>query len=236
MIVKMPLYNKADPYRSMLKELENEKEFDFKISHILEPEIRDVLIRIIRKNSSHLTKGQLTKEDIKREMERLANGVISKVRLGQGKIKTLIYSKGGSYTAEEEEMKKTINESKSNVEYIVIYINGIVIIEPLGQLNNATYIAKQEEDLEENLRKYGRKSAIRNGVIFKIIHETNEEYEGYNYSSNHIIQILDYCIKNPEQLLRVAKEFNGCGLRKISQNMQKIIDEKALKEGKDMER
>ncbi len=224
----MPLYSKKDPYRSMLMELEKEREFTFKGAYILDKEeaigsASNELTRIINKNTKGKPPAGLTKEQAQVEMERLTLGIIDRLRRANGKFKAFIYSTGGSRTTSDDGQKAELSKKGANVEYTVMALNGVVVLEPLGQDNNATYIAEEKEGLEEAITQFGRGEAISRGVIHKVIHDRYEN-DGYNYGSDHILQILDYAIESPQELLKVVRENNGCGLKKISQMMPNVTD------------
>ncbi len=224
----MPLYSKKEPYRSMLEELEEERAFTFKGSYILDADEKmgqasKELERIINKNTKGKLPPGLSKEETQREMERLSTGIIDRLRSANGKFKAFVYSKGGSRTSANEAQQTELSQKGANVEYTVMVVNGVAILEPLGQEDNATYIAEEREGLEEAITQFGRGEAIDSGIIQKVIHDRKER-EGYNYGSNHILQLLDYAIDDPQRLLQVVREHNGCGLKRISQNMPTTVD------------
>ena len=225
----MPLYSKKDPYRSMLMELEEERMFTFKGSYILDADEKiggasKEIERIINKNTKGKPPAGLTKEEAQQELERLSQGIIERLRKANGKFKAFVYSTGGSKSTASDKQNDELKQKGANVEYTVMVLNGVVILEPLGQQNNATYIAEEKEGLEDAITKFGRGEAISSGIIQKVIHDRNER-DGYNYGSNHILQLLDYATNNPKELLQVAKENNGCGLKKITQSMPNVVED-----------
>ena len=100
-------------------------------------------------------------------------------------------------------------------------LNGLVIMEPIGQLGNATYIAEKNEELEDNITKMGRGEALRNDVMHKVTHDQFDG-KGYNYTSNHIVTILEYAISNPQGLIKTLKEYDSyCNLTTLIKRMKK---------------
>lgn len=241
----MPLLNMKEPYRSMLEEMEIGARFTFAGSYLLDAEVgvsgaRQSLERFLNKRIP------LNKEEKARlltEKEKLVEGIIERLKKGKGKIKPYMYSSGGSkanYT--DREQSKQLESKGAKVEYTVMLLNGVVVIEPIGQENNATYVApcrneKEQAILEEAITTLGRTGAVEAGTILKIIHDRQERPEEdtgkvktHDFSSEHVLKILDYALERPDELIEVSRKNSGCGLRKISKIIGKGIVSKEFEE------
>lgn len=201
-----------------------ENEFTFENARVLPAEQRDLLLELLTK-LARKNAGQLDEEFEMAERERIAGEMLKRfqdARLTQkARIRTL-YSTGGSLTSGTESEKDSMKTKGVKVEYLAIDINGVVILEPFGQLNNATLITPYTNDVERKLTEFGRKGVLDNG-FYKIMHD-GKAMPGYNYESDHILKILDMTIEDKEQLLKVLKDVREkdkaqyCGLRKVRRN------------------
>lgn len=210
-------------YRYMFEELERERGFTFEGAYVLDADEKmnggnNLISEIIKRGTKGKIPDGLDKEQANLALMDLTNGIVSRLRKANGKFKPYIYSTGGSKTSETKEQRAAVEHMGANVEYTIMAVNGIVLMEPLGQANNATYIAEDKEGLEEAITNLGRRDALKSGVIHSIRHD-KYELPIYNYASRHILILLDYAINNPQELWRVTKENNGCGLKKITESM-----------------
>ena len=224
----MILVPKKATYKDILKQYEVSNEFTFENSEILPAEQSAVLIRAFNYNNRNKVKkaGGLTQEAERREKERIANGIVEKLqdpRLKEkGKLKSFLYSSGGSMSTSDKKEKENYRESGVKTAYTVMQINGIVILEPIGQAGNATYIAEMNDQLEENITKMGRGQALNKGVINKVIHDSYDK-AGYNYESQHVLALLEYAIQSPQELMKVLKENESfCNLKTLTKRMMSV--------------
>ena len=219
----MILLPRTSGYKDILDQYESENNFSFNNSTILPAEQRDILYIIYGHNSGKQPTEETEEE--KRSKETIAKKIIEKMhdpRLKEkGRINSYIYSPGGSYSTKDEDERDELTRNGSKVAYVVMELNGLVIMEAIGQLGNATYIAEKDEELEENITKMGRGEALSKDVMYKIVHDQSDG-KGYNYNSNHIVNILEYAISNPQGLMKVLRENESyCNLSTLVKRMKK---------------
>ena len=216
-----------------------ENEFTFENARVLPAEQRDLLLELLTK-LARKNAGQLDEEFEMSERERIAGEMLKRfqdARLTQkARIRTL-YSTGGSLTSGTESEKDSMKTKGVKVEYLAIDINGVVILEPFGQLNNATLITPHTDDVEYKLTEFGRKGVLDKG-FFKVMHD-GKPMPGYNYESDHILKILDMTIEDKDRLLKVLKDVREkenvqyCGLRRVRRNyypMKAVSESKITKQ------
>lgn len=142
-------------------------------------------------------------------------------RIQQYEVSNAIISRGGSH-----------NDGDC-VKYVAIYIDGNLILEPLGQANNMTYVASDFEKvkaenrsikekyagLDSYLSKNGRKKSLADGVIYGIMHTKNDKYDGYNYEEGDILHIIFMLTRDKEtfnkSLKEVRKEYGYSGVKRL---------------------
>ncbi len=130
-----------------------------------------------------------------------------------------VFSEGGSH------------KGKKLLLYLVIHVNDIVILEPVNEYANATYIFKNDEYLEWNLKKT-RGEIIDENLGHKIAHEENKRYTDYNYDNprSNIIRILNAVLHDKDRFLKDIKPEEGkdyCNARKVfrKRDVRDIINE-----------
>ena len=217
---------KSSEYKDIIRQYERENEFSFKGSKILPAEQRDVIALTFDYNHGKLPSDETDEE--KRNKQAIANKIVEKMhdpRLKEtGKINSYIYSPGGAFSTKDDDEKNELARASSKVAYVVMELNGLVVMEPIGQLGNATYIAEKNEGLEDNITRMGRGEALSNDVMNKVVHDKYDG-KGYNYTSNHIVTILEYAISNPQGLIRVLKEYDSyCNLTTLIKRMKNIAE------------
>ncbi len=135
-------------------------------------------------------------------------------RINQVELSWSIISRGGSHSG------AVIGEKGDAVRYIAIYIDGNLILEPIGQSNNMTYVAIDFEKVKEEnpnikekykgldsyLARNGRKKSLADGVIYGIMHTKNEKNNGYNYEEGDILHILFMITRDKETFAKALKE------------------------------
>ncbi len=147
-------------------------------------------------------------------------------RVQQVEISNAIISRGGSHN-------DPMHEKNDSVKYFAIYIDGNLILEPIGQANNMTYITtdfekikaenkdikEKYERLDSYLEKNGRKKSLADGVIYGIMHTKNEQYKGYNYEEGDILHIIFMLTRDKEifgkALREVKKDYGYSGVKRV---------------------
>lgn len=205
-----------------------ENEFSFENSRVLPAEQRDLLLEMLEKMAKR-NKGNLDEEYEMQERERIAGEMLKRLqdaRLSKKARITTLYSGGGSLTSGTEKEKDAMKSKGAKVEYLVIDINGMIILEPFGQLNNATFVAMAEKGIERRLVEFGRKGVLDQG-FYKVMHVKGGK-PGYNYESDHILKILDMTIEDRDTLLKVLKNVRDvdgnqyCALNKVKRNYHTV--------------
>ena len=200
---KMILVNEDRKNGDLLRFYENGSVLEFTDGKVLPIEQRELLIEMLK--SGYKTKTTDIDSEVERkEREKAANEILKKLqdpRLSQNARIYTAYSDGGAQTAKDLNDKMQIDSKAAKVKYLVIDINGVTILEPFGQKNNATFLSLTDEEVKSRISKFGRKGAIDNG-FYKIIHEGNA-VDAYNYSSNHLVRILDMAIEDRERMIKI---------------------------------
>lgn len=221
----------------LLQAFESENGISFSASRVLPIEQREILLGIFRKSSNMGESRAETKEE-KKQREKTVDEIIKRLhdkRLKEtARIKTM-YSEGGSLSATNRKDKAELENKSARVKYLVIDINGVVILEPLGQKNNATYITRKTDDVEQRLVNFGRKGALSNG-FYKVAHNESESNR-YNYESNHILKLLDMSLEDKESLFKILKGIKSnkkyCNLDTLEAKYKAIRLAKEYKLGKE---
>ena len=208
---KMILVNEDRRNGDLLRVYENGNVLEFTDGKVLPIEQRELLIEMLK--SGYKAKTMEIDSEIERaQRESAANEILKKLQDPRLKEKAKIYtaySDGGAQTAKDGNDKTQIENKNARVKYLVIDINGVTILEPFGQKNNATFMSLHDDELEEKVTKFGRSSALENG-FYKIIHEGNN-IEAYNYSSNHLVRILDMVIEDKDRMFKVLGSVKNDG-------------------------
>ena len=212
--------------RQALKELQDEMGFKFVDGLILPAEQEALLKRIYMRNAKSNNLSKEEKDKLSKEAAELVKKIADRLRIENkeesiGSISEFVQSEGGAAL-----------EKNTFTEYAAIKINDkIVILEPIGQANNATFIARyneeKKEELEENIQKFGRKTAVKKGILSKVTHETKQAGR-YDCEGKHILELIDYAVERPDELLdnldRLMKTQESCTLRTLG----KMMDGKAI--------
>lgn len=154
---------------------------------------------------------------------KVADEILETIGDKKAEIATFTFSRGGSRTSLEKLQLESLKSKGANVEYTTIVIDGVIMLEPIGQADNATYIMdtrgdKGKDILTDNLEKIKsltRTEAISKGLMLKIMHDKSNK-EGYDFEAKHISKVLSLAMNDPDQFLSVVKSNNGCGLKKIA--------------------
>ena len=207
--------------QAALNDLETTNGFNFSDDLILPPELLDkkqkeMLSNVYMNNVGYY---RLTPEEQKQEkesMEKLIDEISTRLKEYGGRIQPYVGSNGGSYTNGNE---------KSKTEYVVISINGVLIFEPIGQADNATYLGNEEElGLAKVLEKTGRLTSVTDGYLAKIVH-TRTFKKHYDYESGHVLKIMKMANEHPKELLTVLFDLmtkqEYCTLQTLEELMNK---------------
>jgi len=224
----MPFGSKKKGAKNVLAEAENNNGFLFSKDFILPPEFnsaeqRKILEKIYKRNVGYykLSKDEQEMEAIK--MEKLLEDVVEKLSEYGGSIQSYVGSEGGSGSS------SYIAGKKSNTDYSVIRINNVLIFEPFGQANNATFIGNAEnEKLKEQLKVNGRLSSIRNELLGRVFH-TRTSKKSYNYESGHVLEIMRLANSYPQEFLDILfdimKKQDYCMLSTIDARIPNCVDD-----------
>lgn len=123
------------------------------------------------------------------------------------KINSNIFSTGGAQNNGIDSERSVFSGGKT--KYVAIEINGIVILEAINQMNNATFITSADESFGSKM-KLTRDEAAASGELYRIYHggeatAVSDKIDSYDYESNHLIRVLEMAIIDPERLLRMCQ-------------------------------
>lgn len=218
----------------------NQETFEFGKKIILPKEAAERL-RVIRdivygsskdsKNQRHIRNGEAEVGLYMRIAEKLEeykeNGLIKNVT-----VSNVISSKGGHY----DSRSARATNKRVKVNYFALYVDGTLILEPIGQKNNMTYIAdvsksaldrnetiKGYKGVDEYLKLHGRKQARRDKVLFGVMHTPNSVDSGYNYEQGDILDIIYMASHGREDFFKALEQTrtNGnrvgtyCGVKRL---------------------
>ena len=136
-------------YRKMLECYEDAacKVFSFDDSKVLPAEQREIFRRIFKGRE---TRKKVDQDLENRKREKMAQRIIEKLqdkRLKEkGKLNSFVYSSGGNNSNRLNDENAELQAKGAKVNYAVMEINGVVIMEALGQFGNATYIAEKSQE------------------------------------------------------------------------------------------
>ena len=224
----MPFGSKKKGAKGILDEAEKTNGFVFSRDFILPPELnsaeqRKILEKAYKKNTGYY---KLSEEEKKREvsnMENLLEKMTEKLKEYGGSVQSYVGSKGGNNG------DSLVADKKSTTDYIVIKINNILIFEPFGQVNNATFIGNAENDkLQDELKVNGRLASIRNELLGRVFH-TRTDKKSYDYESGHVLEIMKFANEYPQEFLdtlfALMKEQDYCMLSTIDSRMPNCVDD-----------
>ena len=215
-------------YIERMRSISKDKKFYFSFSNseILPPEKQGDFFRaIIKKNQKVNGKSPSLIEYENRKKNELVNKLMQKLDEANSKgvpigLDYLVTSSGGKNTIIGEGSKE-IKAKGSNVAYAVVLCNNIVILEPIGQEGNSTFIGEKTEELENNLQKLGRNQVLIEDIMFKIIHDKRAKLGDisgvagepdrllYDYESNHLLTLLEKTISNPNELMNALRQIKS---------------------------
>ena len=150
----------------------------------------------------------------------------------KGTIRSLIYSKGGSKDKNANLNRPEADDMKFNGRksaYLAIKINNILVLEAIGQANNATYVGEfKGEQTIQDLRDNTRTQIVDKEIMYKIMHNKGPIEGVYDYDSPHIRTILQYAVDYPAELLDVLKTHKQTGrsastFATLQKNMQNKV-------------
>ncbi|MBR2290301.1 MAG: hypothetical protein IJ867_06950 [Clostridia bacterium] len=115
--------------------------------------------------------------------------------------------------------------NKDLLDYVEIRLNGTAILEPVGQVNNAMFVLKDDENLLKNYQKT-RRQLTQNPEVYKISHEANPQYNSYNFDGIGILEVIDAISKNKEAFMSAATPQNlYSNLTRVMNNFSRMIRE-----------
>ncbi|MBQ8300065.1 MAG: hypothetical protein IJX99_09505 [Clostridia bacterium] len=123
------------------------------------------------------------------------------------RINSNIFSTGGAKNNGIDADKNVFSGGKT--KYVAIEINGIIILEAINQMNNATFITTADDSFGSKMR-LTRDEAASSGELYRIYHggeaaSVEDRIDSYDYESNHLLRVLEMAIVDPERLLRMCK-------------------------------
>ena len=158
--------------------------------------------------------GKLKDPDLRTKTEKLFEEVLNLVIASGGDMDVIEdFSEGGS-------KESAIN--KDFVGYVHIKMCGLAILEPIGQINNATYILTDDENLDDYLQNT-RDELVDSGIALKLSHESNKdsEYESYNFEGKGILGIVECIVNDKNRFLQMAVPDNKySSLSRVFRNYQ----------------
>ena len=224
----MPIGSKKKGAKKILEEIEKTNGFEFSRDFILPPELnggaqKKLLEKVYKKNTRY---DKLSEEEQKNEtkkMEKLLDEMAEKLREYGGAIQSYVGSEGGSYSKNDK------LEQKSNTDYLVIKINNVLIFEPLGQVNNATFIGNAEnEELTNELKAVGRIQSVQKELLGRVFHQRTSK-GNYNYENEYLLEIMKHANEHPDDLLStlfgIMKEQTYCTLATLDSRMPNCVDD-----------
>lgn len=217
----MPFGLKSQGAVKSLIEATSQIGFTFTNELILPPEQMSVLKSVYMRNASQKRDEQSKEEQ--EQMDRLIKQIIDKLQECGGKIHPFVGSEGGTGKSKQE------NGKKSRTEYVVMHVNNVIILEPIGQENNATFIARADKkDLVKEIIALNRNSTVTRGILSRVFHQRTNAGK-YDYSSGHVIELLDYASRFPDELLNVLENLmktqQSCSLATVSQRMPNTVND-----------
>lgn len=112
---------------------------------------------------------------------------------------TLAQSSGGS-----KDNARSLFGAK-NTPFAIIQVNGIAILEAIGEADNATFVGQIDDQFKENVKVMGRNEIVNRGILCRVTHQNAEAGE-YDFSSNHITELIQYAIDYPEATKEVIQK------------------------------
>lgn len=185
----------------------------------------DIFFDAVRRNR----KRELTEEEKKAlvvNYRKVADEILETIGDSEAEIATFTFSRGGHNSSLEKEQQRNLREAAANVEYTTIMMNGVLVMEPIGQVDNATFIIDArnktgEDSLRESLeavKGISRDEAVKQGLMYRIIHRANKN-EGYNFEAKHIAKVLELVKQDTDKFMQTVKANNGCGLIRVAKGM-----------------
>lgn len=221
------------PFRSRYQDrLNREDEYIiFGEEVILKPDKRKTILHVIdeaEKNEERINEKRkkrkkivpdITKRATDESKEKLITDIIDITEdeslKSKGTVRSLIYSKGGSKDKNANLNRPEADDMKFNGRrsaYLAIKINNILVLEAIGQANNATYVGEYKgEETIQALRDNTRTQIVDKEIMYRVMHDKGPIEGVYDYDSPHIRTILQYAVDNPSELLDVLKTHKQTG-------------------------
>ncbi len=185
----------------------NVDELIFSKELILPKEQLDGLSKIYHENvQSRKFKSNIDKEEYEGKIQDILKEIVKKLhneRLDNPGRITLVHSKGGSNSTSEH----LFGESKT--PFVMIDVNGVIILEAIGEANNASFIAKKTDDFLDNIKTMGRTEIQKKGIAEKITHD--QSVKGYDFESGHVLDLIDLAMEHKNQMFNAMKRIHDIG-------------------------
>lgn len=140
--------------------------------------------------------------------------IFERVLDADGTVRPL-WSMGGT---KEESVNKDL------LDYVEIKLNGLSILEPVGQINNAMFILPDDENLEQKY-KMTRDQLTKDPSVYKISHTANKEYNSYNFEGVGILDVINAVKNNKDRFISAATPQNlYSNLTRVMEQYQKSLD------------
>lgn len=118
-------------------------------------------------------------KELAEKYRKVADEILETIKDQDAEIATFTFSKGGQKTSLEKNQLQNLKEKDAKVEYTAIMVNGVVVLEPIGQSDNATYVidasSKEKQDVLkeclEDIKNVTRKQAQNLGLMYSIRHD-----------------------------------------------------------------
>ncbi|MDR1101566.1 MAG: hypothetical protein LBL34_04345 [Clostridiales bacterium] len=187
-------------------------------SYLLDPDsdkMRGFIRDACRRHSVNDT--QIEEKDLE-ALEAALGGLVDRVLDKCDEVKGKMYQIQLSHGGSKKDMGKNGDGTgaKSVTSYLKAEINGIVILEAVGQYGNATIIAKASDELDGELERLTRDEIKSTDFATRIIHDHkggNTKNGEYNYENNHMLVIMDAAHKKPEELIKLMENPDKTGVK-----------------------
>lgn len=223
----MKKFLRDNMYKDIAEQL-NEKIFsfdDFILPEEMNIDFRDIVMRMANRIRDSKNSGQ--REDQTEQMGELFKKISQKLIECGAKMQAFVYSSGGSTGKNKDNtLADRLNKNNAKTEYYIFSIpnkiddSEIIVLEAIGQKNNATFIGKKQEGLEQAINNLGRTGIVKSGMLHRIIHDQSGDKKGYNFESEHILKIIDCAHNYPDELLETVEKNNGCSLNTVLTNIK----------------
>ncbi len=202
----------------------NNLAMQFTSNFILPEEQTNVIRTVYRRNITNnpgLTPAQ--RQQKLNNINNMVTNIVNKLQACNGQIYPAYAESEGGHSLK-------VGSTKLNTYYLVMLINDVLVFEPIGQENNATFLAEKNEDfphLIHDLQVKGRLGNVHSKNLFRIFHRQTNNKE-YDFSSSHLFDIMDYADKDRNNFISALRAIfqtqEYCYLDKVSQIMPQTVN------------